>query len=64
MKDKDRSKKQLLEEVARLHPRISKLGKSQKESQKEQILTKIDLGILEHAITSSISGIWITGMDE
>jgi PAS domain S-box-containing protein len=67
MKDKNKTKKQLLEELTQLRRRVSKLEKvqeeSQKESQKEQIPPGIDLGILEHAIASSISGIGITDMD-
>ncbi len=63
MKDKEKSKKQLLEELSRLRRRISKLEKSQKKSQKELIPARIDLGILEHAIASSISGIGITDIE-
>lgn len=58
MKDRDKTKKQLLEDVARLRRRILEL----EELQKERFLTGIDLGILEHAIASSISGIGITDM--
>jgi PAS domain S-box-containing protein len=62
MKDKDKTKKQLMEEISSLHRRVSKLEKSQKESHKERFPSGIDLGILEHAIASSISGIGITDM--
>lgn len=75
MKDKDKTKKQLLEEISELRLRISKLVNSQKKSQaksrkesrkkspKGQVPPGIDLGILEQAITTSISGIGITDMD-
>jgi len=59
MKDKDKTKKQLLDDVAKLRRRISKLEKSHKV----RFTTGIDLGILEHAIASSISGIGITDME-
>lgn len=62
MKDRDKTKKQLLEEVTRLRRRISKLEKTPKESKKKRIPPGIDLGILEHAVASSISGIGITDM--
>lgn len=63
MKDRDKTKKQLLEEVARLRRRLSKLEKSQKESRQEPATAGIDLGILENAIASSISGIGITDIE-
>ncbi len=63
MKDRDKTKKQLLEDVYRLRRRISKLEKSQKESQEDRFPSGIDLGILEHAVASSISGIGITDME-
>ena len=63
MKDKDKTKKQLLEEVARLRRRLSELEDVQKQPQEEQIPAGIDLGILEQAIASSISGIGITDME-
>ena len=63
MKDRDKTKKQLLEEVARLRRRLSKLEKSQKESLQEPAAAGIDLGILENAIASSISGIGITDIE-
>jgi PAS domain S-box-containing protein len=59
MKDRDKTKKQLLEEVARLRRRVSKMEKAQKES----LPAGIDLGILERAVASSISGIGITDME-
>ncbi len=61
MKDKDRNKtkKQLLEDVARMRRRITKLEKSLEE----RLPAGFDLGILEHAIMSSISGIGITNME-
>ena len=58
MKDRDKTKKQLLEEVSQLRRRISKL----ELAQKGPIPSGIDLGILEQAIASSISGIGITDM--
>jgi PAS domain S-box-containing protein len=58
MKDKDKTKKQLLEEVTQLRSRLSEF----KKSQKERFHSGIDLGILGHAIASSISGIGITDM--
>ena len=71
MKDKDKTKKQLQEEVARLSRRIAELEKSQKQKQiksqkkprKKRFPSGIDVGILEHAISSSISGIGITDME-
>jgi len=62
MKDKDKTKKQLLEELTQLRHRLSELEEVQKQPQEEQIPAGIDLGILEHAIASSISGIGITDM--
>lgn len=59
MKDKDKTKKQLLEEVAEMRQRISELEKSLEE----RLPAGFDLGILEHAIMSSISGIGITNME-
>jgi PAS domain S-box-containing protein len=59
MKDRDKTKKQLLEELAKLRQRVSKLEKLQKEGPPAEI----DLGILEHAIASSMSGIGITNME-
>jgi PAS domain S-box-containing protein len=59
MKDRDKTKKQLLEEILKLRRRISEMEKSQKEHSPPGI----DLGILEQAIASSISGIGITDMD-
>ncbi len=63
MKDKDKSKKQLLEEISSLRRRVSKLEIEQKESLKERFPSGIDLGILGHAIASSISGIGITDIE-
>ena len=63
MKDKDKTKKQLLDEVAQLRRRLSELEEVQKQPQEEQIPDGIDLGILEHAVASSISGIGITDME-
>lgn len=63
MKDRDKTKKQLLAEIARLRRRISRLEKTPKESRGKRIPPGIDLGILEKAIASSISGIGITDMD-
>jgi len=59
MKDRDKTKKKLLEEVTRLRRRISKLENSQKGG----FPSGIDLGILEHAIASFISGIGITDLE-
>ena len=59
MKDREKTKKQLLEEIERLNRCISKLEKSQKE----HFPFGIDVGILEHAIVSSISGIGITDLN-
>ena len=59
MKDKDKTKKQLLDEIAELRRRISDM----EEFHKEGTPAGIDLGILGHAIASSISGIGITDMD-
>ena len=59
MRDQDKTKKQLLEEVSKIRRRIADIEKSQKG----HIPAGIDLGILEHAIASSISGIGITDMD-
>jgi PAS domain S-box-containing protein len=59
MKDRDKTKKQLLEEILKLRRRISEMEKSQKEHSPPGI----DLGILEQAIASSLSGIGITDMD-
>jgi len=71
MKDKSKTKRQLLDELARLRRRIAELEKSrertkikaQKETQKKRLPSGIDVGILEHAIASSISGVGITDMD-
>jgi PAS domain S-box-containing protein len=67
MKDREKTKKQLLEEVTRLRRRISKLEKTQKgplkKSQEKGFPLGIDLGILEQAIATSVSGIGITDMD-
>jgi PAS domain S-box-containing protein len=59
VKDKDKTKKQLLEEVAEMRQQISELEKLQEE----RFPSGFDLGILEHAIMSSISGIGITNME-
>ena len=59
MKDKDKTKKQLLDEIAELRRRISDM----EEFHKEGIPAGIDLGILERAIASSISGIGITDLE-
>jgi len=59
MKDRNKTKKQLLEEVAEMRRRISELEKSLEE----RLPAGFDLGILEHAIMSSISGIGITNME-
>ena len=71
MKDRDKTKKLLLEEVAQLRNRLAELEKSQKRKQiesqkkprKKRFPSGIDVGILEHAISSSISGIGITDME-
>ena len=59
MKDRDKTKKQLLEEISQLRRRISKMEKSQNN----HFPGGLDLGILEHAIASSISGIGITDLE-
>lgn len=58
-KDRNKTKKQLLEEAAQMRRRIKKLEKSLEE----RLPAGFDLGILEHAIMSSISGIGITNME-
>ncbi|UCE43015.1 MAG: PAS domain-containing protein, partial [Candidatus Aminicenantes bacterium] len=59
MKDRDKTNKQLLEDVVRLRRRIAEMEKSQKD----HFPSGLDLGILEHAVASSISGIGITDLD-
>jgi PAS domain S-box-containing protein len=59
MKDKDKTKKQLLDDIAQLRRRISEMEKFQKG----YFPAGIDLGILENAIESFISGIGITNLE-
>lgn len=71
MKDKNKTKKQLMEEVAKLRHRLTELEKSREPKQigsqnkplKKSFPYGIDVGILEQAISSSISGVGITDIE-
>jgi PAS domain S-box-containing protein len=59
MKDKDKTNKQLLDEMAELRRRVAEL----KKTGSKRMASEFDLRILDHALASSISGIGITDLD-